>query len=339
MSMNVRPGPSPCMPALFALLAVLGLASISPRDARGQGAWRPDKPVEIILPTGAGGLNDQMARLIQKVLQDHRLVTTPVLVMNKAGGNQTLAPTYLRQHPGNPHYLLYSTSSIFTAQITGLMQQHYSDLTPIALMMVERTAFTVAADSPIKTVRDLIERLAANPESLSIGMATRGGSNHLGLAQVVKSANIDPKRLRTVVFKSNVESLMGLAGGHLQLVTTSATAATPWVQNGQARILAILAPQRLPGLLAQVPTLREQGFDVQGVTNWRGVLGPRGLSNAHVEFWEDAMAKVVATEEWKKTLEQNHLAPTFLRSREFVKFLESEYQASKTALTDLGFAK
>jgi putative tricarboxylic transport membrane protein len=280
-----------------------------------------------------------MARLIQKVLQDRTLVTTPVLVMNKAGGNQTLAATYLRQHLGNPHYLLYSTSSIFTAQITGLMQQHYSDLTPIALMMVERTAITVAADSPIKTMRDLIERLAANPGSLSIGMATRGGSNHLGLAQVVKSAGIDPKRLRTVVFKSNVESLMGLAGGHLQVVATSATAATPWVQNGQARILAVLAPQRLPGLLAQVPTLREQGFDVPGVTNWRGVLGPRGLSNAHAEFWEDAMAKVVATEEWKKTLEQNHLAPTFLRTREFAKFLESEYQASKTALTDLGFAK
>jgi putative tricarboxylic transport membrane protein len=304
-----------------------------------QAAWRPDKPVEIILPTGAGGLNDQMARLIQKVLQDHKLVATPVLVMNKAGGNQTLAPTYLRQHPGNPHYLLYSTSSIFTAQITGLMQQHYSDLTPIALMMVERTAIAVAADSPIKTVRDLIERLLANPEALSIGMATRGGSNHLGLAQVVKSAGIDPKRLRTVVFKSNVESYMGLAGGHLQVVTSSATAATPWVQNGQARILAILAPQRLPGVLAQAPTLREQGFDVTGVTNWRGVLGPRGLSGAQVEFWEDAMARVVETEEWRKILEQHHVAPIFLRSREFAKFLESEYQTSRTVLTDLGFAK
>jgi putative tricarboxylic transport membrane protein len=69
--------------------------------------------------------------------------------MNKAGGNQTLAPTYLRQHPGNPHFLLYSTSSIFTAQITGLIQQHFSDLTPIALMMIERNAISVAMDSPL----------------------------------------------------------------------------------------------------------------------------------------------------------------------------------------------
>ena len=116
----------------------------------------------------------------------------------------------------------------------------------------------------------MIDRLAANPESLAIGMATRGGTNHLGLAQAVKSAGIDPKAPKTVVFKTNVESLTGLVGGHLHVVTTSATAALPWVQKGQARMLAVLAPQRQGGPLANVPTLREQGFDVAGVTNWRG---------------------------------------------------------------------
>jgi putative tricarboxylic transport membrane protein len=330
------------MPQLLRHVFAAGLAVIcaaTPGVSLAQSAWRPEKPVEIILPTSAGGLNDQMARLVQRILQDRKLVTTPVLVMNKSGGNQTLAAVYLRQHPGDPHYLLYSTSSIFTGQITGLIQQHYSDLSPIALMMVERTAITVAADSPIRNMRDLIERLAANPESLAFGMATRGGTNHLGLAQAVKSVGIDPRRLKTVVFKTNVESMTALVGGHLHVVTTSATAALPWVQKGQARMLAVLAPQRQSGPLANVPTLREQGFDVAGVTNWRGMFGARGLTAAQIEFWEDAMAKVVATEEWQKPLEQNHLAHTFLRGRDFVKFLESEYQASRAALTDLGFAK
>ena len=320
-----------------ATLAIAAL--IAPPAALSQTPWRPQKPVEIILPTAAGGLNDQMARLLQSVLTERKLVTTPVLVMNKAGGNQTLAAVYLRQHPGDPHYLLYSTSSVFTAQISGLIAQHYSDLTPIALLLVERTAITVAADSPIKDMRDLIERLKANPESLAIGMATRGGSNHLGLAQAVRSAGIDPKRLKTVVFKTNVESLTALVGNHLHVVATSASAALPWVQKGQARFLAVLAPQRQTGPFAAVPTLREQGFDVAGVTNWRGLFGARGLSTAQSAFWEDAVTKVVATEEWQKPLEQNHLGQNFLRSREFSKFLEGEYQASKAALTDLGFAK
>jgi len=320
-------------------MSVAALAACASHAAWCQTAWRPEKTVEIILPTAAGGLNDQMARLIQTILQERKLVTTPVVVMNKSGGNQTLAAVYLRQHPADPHYLLYSTSSIFTAQITGLIQQHYSDLTPIALLMVERTAITVAADSPIKNMRDLIDRLAANPESLAIGMATRGGTNHLGLAQAVKSAGIDPKRLKTVVFKTNVESLTGLVGGHLHLVTSSATAALPWVQKGQARMLAVLAPQRQSGPLANVPTLREQGFDVAGVTNWRGLFGARGLTLAQTAFWEDAVEKMTAAAEWQKPLEQNHLGHNFLRGRDFSKFLETEYQASKAALIDLGFAK
>lgn len=325
--------------ALASLAVAFVFAHSAPQDAHAQKSWRPEKPVELILPTAAGGLNDQMARLIQTILQEQKLVATPIVVMNKSGGNQTLAAVYLRQHPGDPHFLLYSTSSIFSAQITGLIQQHYTDLTPIALLMVERTAITVAADSPIKNMRDLIDRIKENPESLAFGMATRGGSNHLGLAQAVRSAGIDPKRLKTVVFKTNVESLTGLVGGHLHAVTSSATAALPWVQKGQARMLAVLAPQRLSGPLAGVPTLREQGFDVAGVTNWRGLFGARGLTPAQTAFWDDAMTKMTSTAEWQKPLEQNHLGHNFLRGREFSKFLETEYQASKAALTDLGFAK
>lgn len=320
-------------------VSLAALVAGVPNLAWSQAAWRPEKAVEIILPTAAGGLNDQMARLIQSILQERKIVPTPVVVMNKSGGNQTLAAVYLRQHPGDPHYLLYSTSSIFTGQITGLIPQHYSDLSPIALLLVERTAITVAADSPIKSMRDLIERLAANPESLAIGMATRGGTNHLGLAQVVKSAGIDPKRLKTVVFKTNVESLTGLVGGHLHVVTSSSNAALPWVQKGQARMLAILAPQRQTGALSHVPTLREQGYDVPGVTNWRGMFGARGLTPAQTAFWEDAMSRMVAADEWNRLLEQNNLGQNFLRGREFAKFLDAEYQAFKAALTDIGFAK
>src|SRR6185503_9131987 len=97
---------------LSAAFAV-ALAVLPGGEARSQPAWRPEKPVEIIVPTGAGGANDIMARVVQKALQDQKLVATPVLVMNKAGGNQTLGTVYLRQHPGDPHFLLYSTSSIF----------------------------------------------------------------------------------------------------------------------------------------------------------------------------------------------------------------------------------
>jgi putative tricarboxylic transport membrane protein len=327
---------NPASPARWLAGLVFFLIAFS---ACAQSAWRPEKPVEIILPTAAGGANDVMARLIQKTLQDHKVVETPVLVMNKAGGNQTLAAVYLRQHPKDPHYLLYSTSTVFTAQITGLTQQHYGDLTPIALLMTEHSVFSVRVDSPIKTMRDFIAQLKTDPQSLAFGIVSRGGSNHIALSQVVKSAGIDPKRLKIVVFKTNVESYLGLGGGHIQAVASSASAAYPFVQQGTARILAIAAPERQSGPLAQVPTLREAGIEIAGVTNWRGVFGAPGLTPAQSAFWEDAFAKIVATEDWKKPLEQSNLGRYFLRGREFSKFLETEYAASKAVLTELGYAK
>jgi tripartite-type tricarboxylate transporter receptor subunit TctC len=162
--------------ACVVLLAVSGVAR-----AQGQPAWRPDKAVELILPTAAGGANDNVARLIQKVLQDHKIVPTPVVVLNKAGGNQTLAAVYLRQNARDPHHLLFSTSSVFTAQITGIIQQHYSDLAPIALVLTEYSVISVSATSPIKTVQDLVAKLKTEPQSLSFGLVSRGGSNHIAL--------------------------------------------------------------------------------------------------------------------------------------------------------------
>src|SRR5918999_2785755 len=103
--------------------ALAGVVFAAPAWA--QGAWKPEKQVEIVLPTAPGGGNDAVARLMAKVLQDQKLVTTPVLVVNKAGGNQALSVTYLAQHPGDPHYLLQATSTLFTNQIQGLTQARY----------------------------------------------------------------------------------------------------------------------------------------------------------------------------------------------------------------------
>lgn len=90
------------------------LAALPPGEASSQAAWRPDKPVELVVPTSAGGNNDRMVRLVQKVLQDQKLVTTPVLVLNKSGGNQHLAVVYMGQHAADPHYVMMTNPTLFT---------------------------------------------------------------------------------------------------------------------------------------------------------------------------------------------------------------------------------
>ena len=315
------------------------LAAQFATEARGQPAWRPDKAVEIILPTAAGGINDQVARVMQKILQEEKLLTVPVVPINKAGGNQILAIVYLNQHAADPHYLLYSTPTPFTNELAGITTQRYTDLAPIALLFVEHTVITVRSDSPIKNMRDLISFLKADPESIAFGLGARGGVNHLALSQAVKSAGIDPRKLKAVIFKTNAESLTAMMGGHVQVVGSSVSAAFAQAQAGGVRILGIAAPQRMTGAMAHVPTLREQGIDVNGVSNWRALFGAKGLTPAQIAFWEEALARTVATNDWRRLVEENNLTPKFLRSRDCATYLEGEYAATKAVMADLGLVK
>lgn len=302
-------------------------------------AWRPEKPVEIIVPTGASGINDANARLLQKAFQELKLVPTPVIVNNKPGGNQSLAVVHLNQHANDAHHMLYATATIFTNQLAGITQLGYTDFTPLALLLVDYSVITVAANSPIKSMRDMVEKLRADPESLSFGVVARGGPNHLAAAQAMRSAGIDPKKLKLVVFKTNAESLTAVMGGHITAVVSSVSAALPQVQAGNARMLAVTAPQRIGGAVAGVPTMREQGINAPGIANWRGIIGAKGLSAAHIAYWEETIGKATLTDDWKKQLATNNLESRLLRSREFGKYLESEHAATRTAMADAGLIK
>jgi putative tricarboxylic transport membrane protein len=323
-------------PAVIVAALVGGLAACL---ANAQPAWRPEKAVEIVLPTAPGGFNDQIARLIQKVVQDEKMLAVPVLIMNRPGGNQTLAPSYLAQRAGDGNVLLYTTPTIITNQLAGITPQVYSEFSPIALLLVEHTVISVRADSPLKNMRDLIERLKADPESIAFGTVSRGGPNHLSLSQAAKAAGIDAKKLKLVVFKTNAESIMAVIGGHLQASVTSASAALPQAQAGHIRMLGIAGPRRMAGALATVATLREQGIDTDGLSNWRGIFGAKGLTPAQIAFWEEALARTVTNADWKKLMDENNLASQFLRSREFLKYLEGEYAVTKALMTDLALTK
>jgi putative tricarboxylic transport membrane protein len=324
--------------ATLALFAAV-FTCLGTRDAWAQTAWRPEKPVEIIVPTGAAGINDSNARLIQKSLQEQKLTSVPVLVQNKPGGNQSLAVVHLNQHAGDPHYLLYGTATIFTNQIAGLTPLHYKDLTPLALLLEDYTVITVKADSPLKTMRDLVQRLKSDPESVSFGLVARGGPNHLAIAQAMRSAGVDPKKLKLVVFKTNAESIMAVIGGHVHAMVSSTSAALPHVQSGNARMLAVAAPQRGTGSLANVPTMREQGIEATGISNWRIIFGAKGISAAQAAYWEDALAKVVTAPAWKQQLTDNNLESKFMRGRDLPKWLDTEYAATRAVMTDVGLVK
>ncbi len=299
-------------------------------------SWRPDKTVEIVVSSAPGGSNDQVARMVQKIVQEQKLVPVPVTVLNKPGGNQTISRAYINQFPGNAHYLEIGNPTLIANTISGLQQ--FTDFTPIVLMINEFTAFTVRTDSPLRNAQDLVAQLRKDPESVSVGISNRGGTNHLALSMLAKAAGVDVRRLKVVVFKTNAEGLTALMGGHIQLVASAVGTAIGQVRSGKVKIISVSAPQRLGGDLAQVPTLREQGYDVS-LSNWRAIIGPKGLSAAQTAYWEDVLSRVVASDEWKVVLDQQFWDANFLRSKELAKYMDNEYAQTKTIMTELGLAK
>lgn len=314
-----------------AVVVTLGVAQ--PAAAQG---WKPERPVELLVSSAPGGSNDRIARIIQKIAQEQKLTPVPISVINRPGGNQTISRAYINQNPGDAHYLDVGNPTLIANQVAG--RQQYGDFTPIALMVNEFAAFTVRADSPLRNAQDLVAQLKKDPESVAVGVSNRGGTNHLTLSLLAKAAGIDARRLKVVVFKTNAEGLTAMLGGHIQLVSSAVATAVGQMRDGKARIISISAPQRMGGDLAQVPTLREQGYDVS-LSNWRAIIGPRGLNPAQIAFWEDVLSKVVATEEWKGVLEKQFWDGNFLRSREFAKYMDHEYAQTKSVMIDLGLAK
>lgn len=323
----------------IAVLGVMGLMNLAIAGEAAAQGWKPEKPVEIIIGTSAGGPQDRTGRTVQRILQDLKLVPTPVNVVNRPGGGGAVGLNYLNQHPGDGHYLMINAISLLTNHISGKTPLSYNDFTPIAIMGIEYVALSVRADSPLKTGKDVIERLRKDPASLSVAVGTAlGNATHLSFAIAMKAAGVDIRKLRTVVFSSGSESITSALGGHVDLAASAPSSVLPQVRGGKMRMIVIGAPQRLPGDLAGVPTWRELGVD-STFDLWRGLAGPRGMTAAQVRYWDDALAKVVRSDEWKKELERFDMVNVYKNSADTAKHWKAEYDEVKAVMTELGLAR
>lgn len=328
-----------CTGMAGAVVLAAGLGLGLPAAAATAGGWQPQEPVEIVVPTGAGGENDRVARFVQRLFEERKLVPTPVLVVNKAGGNQVLSVVYVAKKTADPHVLLYATGTVLSNQIAGLTEIGYHDLTPIAKLRCDNTALTVAPDAAIKDMGDLMARLKKDIRSVSFGTVSRGGANNLVLAKAVRSGGVDPNGLKMIVFKTNAQSMTGVMGKHVDAVASSVSAAFQNVKSGKLRILAVSSPKRLTGILADVPTMAEAGLDVKGVSNCRYIYAPKGITAAQRAYWEKAMAVVNDDREWNEDIDRRNQMQDFLIGKELEADLKETYEGTRAAMADIGLAK
>ena len=301
--------------------------------------WKPMRNVELVAPSAAGGGSDHLARLIQKILQEQKLIETPLTILNKPASGGVVAWAGLNQNPLEGHHLAISTANLLTNYITGRSTLNYTEVTAVVQLFSEAVAIATRADSPVRSGRDLAALLKADSGSVSAAIGTSlGNTGHITLALIAQAAGGDAKKLKSVVFPSVSQGMSALLGGHVDIVATSASNLAAHFTSGRIRIIGLSAPRRYSGTLAAVPTWREQGFNVV-VDNLRGVIGPRNLSAAQTAYWEAVFTRMVRTTEWQVQLDKSNWTDSYTGAQGSRKALAEQYDEMRAGLVALGMAK
>jgi putative tricarboxylic transport membrane protein len=319
------------------VVALTGFFAVAGTSAYAQG-WKPERNVELIVGSSAGTGTDRVARLMERIWREKKVMDVPVSVVNRPGGGGAVSWAHLSQRSGDPHHLLITSYNIVTAHISGRSKVTYSDFTPISLMAREYIVYSVRADSPIKSVGELYALLKKDPGSFVAGVSSApGGANHIALGRLVKAGGIDVTKMKVVIYSGTNEALASLLGGHVGIFINSASATAGAFQNGQIRPLAVASPQRLPGIYATVPTVKEAGYPVIA-ENWRLAIAANGISDAQSAYWEGALKRLTESDEWLKELESNYLPNNALARKDTERYIKEQYGEIKAILTDLGLA-
>jgi len=323
------------LPRIAATAAALALAT---GGSISSGAdWKPDRAVEIVVGSAAGGPLDATARLVQRYAEV-RNIGVAVTVQNRTGGAQAIAMSYVSQRTGDGHALAMVLPNLLTNRITGTHPLAYTDVTPLAMLSQEYIGVSVKADSPIRTGRDLVERLKAAPDSLSFAITGRAGGQHLAMGMIMSAAGVDLKKLKVVSFKGGADAVPAVLGGHVDVLMATPTTAWKHVEGGQLRMLAVAAPQRYTGERASVPTWKELGVNaVMG--NWRGVVGPKGLAAPQVAHWDRFFSEMARSPEWLESLAKNQWDDFYLNAADTAKFFQDENKTLTYLLKELGDAR
>lgn len=260
------------------LLGCLLLVTGCTVDGSGGGVDR----FRIMVPNVPGGGYDVTARTAVSIAERAGLLDDRVAVFNLAGDQGMVALARLLDESGNGRLAMMMGLGVVGASVATGSGHRVTDGTPIARLLQEPEAVLVPADSPLRTIDDLVRKWRADPGGLGVGGGSAvGGPDHLMTMQLAQAVGIDPRAVRYGTFDGGgalLPALLDGSGDHpIDAAVSSLVEYAEQIRSGQLRVLAVSGPERVPWVAA--PTLTESGIDLV-FTNWRGVIAPPGISDA-----------------------------------------------------------
>lgn len=305
-------------------------------------AWEPTRPVEVIVPAGAGGASDQMARTIQGIIVKHKLMAQPMLVMNKSGASGAEGIMDVKGAKGDPHKLMVAFSAIYTLPIAVNLPFNWRDLNPVAMIAMDEFLLWVNSETSYKTPKEFLAAAKAAGGTFKMGGTGAKREDHIITVALDKIAGA---QFTYIPYKSGGEAATQLVGKHTDSNVNNPSENIAQWRAGQVRALCVFSDQRMTykdkvtkdQAWADIPTCKESGVDVQ-YQMLRAFFLPSGTSKDQVAFYAELLKKVIATPEWKEYVAKQALKENYLTGQDFVKFLEKDEAFHNKLMHEAGFA-
>ncbi|KQP47726.1 tripartite tricarboxylate transporter substrate binding protein [Pseudorhodoferax sp. Leaf274] len=289
--------------------------------------------VKMLIPANPGGGWDITGRALGKALMDSKAADT-VSFDNKGGAAGALGlAQFINGSKNDANALMVMGAVMLGGIITGKPPVNLSQATPIARLISEYNVFVLPANSPFKTMADVVAQLKKDPGSVKWGGGSRGATEHIAAAMIASRAGVDPAKINYVAFRGGGEATAAILGGNVSIGGSGMSEFAPYIADGKMRAIGVTSEQRLPGV--NVPTLKEQGIDVV-IGNWRGVYGAPGLTAPQRKALTDMVLTAVKSASWQEAVKKNDWTPAVLTGPEFDKFVDDEFASLRAIMAKSG---
>lgn len=304
-------------------LAALAAATAAPAAAQ----WAPERPLEFVVASGAGGGTDNFTRTIQSVIQKHDLIEEPIVVLNKGGGSGAEAFLYGKQNAGDATKVIFATNNVYLLPHVARLAFSAEDLQPVAALALDEFLIWVKADAPYETAGDLIEAAKAAPGTVIFGGSQSKDTDETLVALIEQTTGAD---FKYVPFNGGGEVGVQLAGGHIAANVNNPNENIGQWQAGAIRPLCVFSPQRMEESAPisgdmgwhDIPTCSEQGIDIDSYQMPRTVWLPVDTPEGAVAYYLDMLKQVSGSEEWKDYLTKTSQSPALLTGDDLDAFIE-----------------
>ncbi|TDS84105.1 tripartite tricarboxylate transporter substrate-binding protein [Comamonas sp. JUb58] len=289
--------------------------------------------VKMMLPANPGGGWDTTGRALGKALQDAG-VAGSVTYDNKGGAAGAIGlAQFVNGSKGDANAMMVMGAVMLGGIITGKPPVDLNQATPLARLTSEYNVFVLPANSPYKSMAEVVAQLKKDPGSIKWGGGSRGSTEHIAAAMIARAVGVDPAKINYVAFRGGGEAIAAVLGGNVTVGGSGFSEFAEYIATGKMRPIAVTSAQRLEG--STVPTLKEQGIDVE-IGNWRGVYGAPGISADQRAQLISMLEKATKSASWAESMKKNDWTSAWLAGDAFSQFVTAEFANLKDTMTRAG---